>query len=232
MFATILKWTKKNKSWLVALSAIVVFCTTYVLILPAITLEQDEAAKQGGIDVPAAEMDVDADQAEADGLSFEGEGYQVNVAADAKAGLPSDTQVAAQEITSEDADYEAWSDEALKAIQDQEGADQIGGLKFAKFYNITLASDGTEIEPSAPVDVTITYDKALKVNDADHIRIVHFVADKKGREPGAPGAGSVRCAAGDKRQQDVSCRLPGRELQCLRNCVHCGLSLRNERRDF
>ena len=180
MFATILKWTKKNKSWLVALSAIVVFCTTYVLILPAITLEQDEAAKQGGIDVPAAEMDVDADQAEADGLSFEGEGYQVNVAADAKAGLPSDTQVAAQEITSEDADYEAWSDEALKAIQDQEGADQIGGLKFAKFYNITLASDGTEIEPSAPVDVTITYDKALKVNDADHIRIVHLVADKKG----------------------------------------------------
>ena len=103
----ILKWTKKNKSWLVALSAIVVFCTTYVLILPAITLEQDEAAKQGGIDVPAVEMDADADQAAADGLSCEGEGYQVSVAADAKAGRPSDTQFVSQEITSEDAVLES-----------------------------------------------------------------------------------------------------------------------------
>ena len=39
------------KSLVIALSAIVVFTTTYLLILPAFTLDQQEAADQGGIDV-------------------------------------------------------------------------------------------------------------------------------------------------------------------------------------
>ena len=50
MIATILKWTEKNKSWLLALSIMVVFCTTYILILPALTLDEQEAQRQGGID--------------------------------------------------------------------------------------------------------------------------------------------------------------------------------------
>ena len=37
----------------------VVFVTTYMLILPAITLEIDKAAEQGGIDVPGIEQTVE-----------------------------------------------------------------------------------------------------------------------------------------------------------------------------
>lgn len=36
------------------LAIIVVFCVTYLLILPAFTLNRDEAAAQGGIDVPVS----------------------------------------------------------------------------------------------------------------------------------------------------------------------------------
>ena len=36
-----------------SLAVVVVFVTTYLLILPALTLEKEEAAQQGGIDVPA-----------------------------------------------------------------------------------------------------------------------------------------------------------------------------------
>ena len=60
MLAAILKWTKKNKSWLLALSIIVVFCTTYALILPALTLEEQEAARQGGIELASDQENTDS----------------------------------------------------------------------------------------------------------------------------------------------------------------------------
>ena len=47
---------KKYRPLIFALSAVVVFVTTYMLILPALTLDENTAAKQGGVDVPAAEQ--------------------------------------------------------------------------------------------------------------------------------------------------------------------------------
>lgn len=57
----ILENLRERKRLLLVLSCIVVFITTYVLILPAFTLDKDEAAEQSGIDVPAAEQTVDSD---------------------------------------------------------------------------------------------------------------------------------------------------------------------------
>ena len=51
--------TKMNlRSLVVTLAAIVVFTTTYLLVLPAFTLEKEEAMEQGGIDI-AAEQTVE-----------------------------------------------------------------------------------------------------------------------------------------------------------------------------
>ena len=47
--------SKKSKHAVKALAMLVVFLTTYMLILPAFTLDKEEAAEQGGIDVPAVE---------------------------------------------------------------------------------------------------------------------------------------------------------------------------------
>ena len=69
MSAFIAQFRKKMnfKSLVITLAAIVVFTTTYLLILPAFTLDKEEAAEQGGIDV-AVEQTVDeqapAEQAE------------------------------------------------------------------------------------------------------------------------------------------------------------------------
>ena len=38
---------KKNRTLLVCMSAMVVFMSTYLLILPALTLDEDEAVKHG-----------------------------------------------------------------------------------------------------------------------------------------------------------------------------------------
>ena len=44
-------------------SCLVVFVTTYLLIMPAFTLDKEEAAEQGGIDVPGVEQSAEADTA-------------------------------------------------------------------------------------------------------------------------------------------------------------------------
>ena len=43
----------RYRTVLLSLAIVVVFVTTYLLILPAITLDQNEAERQGGIDVPS-----------------------------------------------------------------------------------------------------------------------------------------------------------------------------------
>ncbi len=195
-----------------ALSIVVVFVTAYALIMPAVTLDTQEAQKQGGIDVTesvepvesaepaemdaqetgtdeatggedaAREQDIEAEDAVQSGeLSFEGKGYGVTASFDEKAGLPLDAELTASEIKKDDEDYQAWYDETLKALQEEQDGEQIGELKLAKFYDISFLSQDGEVEPKAPVDVTISYDKALAISDADSLRIVHFAADRKGK---------------------------------------------------
>ena len=53
---------KERKKMILALSCLVVFFTTYLLILPAFTLDKEEATEQGGIDVPGVELSADADE--------------------------------------------------------------------------------------------------------------------------------------------------------------------------
>ena len=51
----------ERRKMVLALSCLVVFITTYMLILPAFTLDKDKAVEQGGIDVPGAEQIDDTD---------------------------------------------------------------------------------------------------------------------------------------------------------------------------
>ena len=57
----IVDFVRKRGVILLALSAIIVFVTSYMLILPALTLDEEEAASQGGIDLQTEEQ-IDADQ--------------------------------------------------------------------------------------------------------------------------------------------------------------------------
>lgn len=196
----------------------------YVLVLPALTLDQEEARNQGGVDVttqqtqdvrntgteaddtvgsdPGAKAGSDAggEKAEAAALAgelaWEGEGYQVTAAGEAS--LPEDATLTVTEITEKDQDYQVWTDEALKAMQESgengQGSGKDAGrngaprLAFAKFYDITLTADGEAIEPNVPVDVRFAFDQDyrsdMKVgSEADagaHLRVIHFAEDADG----------------------------------------------------
>ena len=62
LISALLNNIEERKKWILALSCLVVFFTTYLLILPAFTLDKEEAAEQGGIDVPGVEQSVDSDK--------------------------------------------------------------------------------------------------------------------------------------------------------------------------
>ena len=221
----------KRRRVVLALSCVVVFVTTYMLILPAFTLEKSEAAEQGGIDVPGvtttaedvSEEDADANDGQADAqdvqtesgktedgkvedsgskskdsveakadsaqtadpLTFEDEHYTIAVD-DKNSVLPENTEIKVEEIdkAKDEKEYQKHFDDALAAIQEEKDGENVSDLEFARFYDISLVSDGKEVTlgNGDKVSVNIEYDKelrkALGVENKDNIRIIHFAENK------------------------------------------------------
>lgn len=61
LVAALLENMHEKRKMILVLSCFVVFVTTYMLILPAFTLDKEEASEQGGVDVPGVEQSADAD---------------------------------------------------------------------------------------------------------------------------------------------------------------------------
>lgn len=184
MFNRLIESLEKKKTYVMVLSCIVVFITTYVLILPAVTLDKEEAAQQGGIDLPqqseqVLDEDIQAqdDQMQSGSISFSGKGYEVSMECDG-AGLPEGTQLVAEEIGKSDKSYEGLYEDALNAVR-KDSENKVSDLAFAKFYDISLMAGDECIEPENPVEVNISLDEALKASDAKNVRIVHFAVNKK-----------------------------------------------------
>lgn len=116
----------------------------------------------------------------AESMSFEGDGFVISAEAGEAAQLPAETELTAEEIVPEDKNYDAWYDEALKALQETPGGEGIEELKSARFYDISLLADGRSIEPEDTVSITISYDKAFRAENKDDIRIIHFGVDENG----------------------------------------------------
>ncbi len=218
----------KRRRLVLALSCLVVFVTTYTLILPAFTLEKDEAVRQGGIDVPAAAENAEDTKSDApketaeeksdkaapgDGLVYESKDYSVAVT-DKHNKLPASTRVEVSEISKDDKDqaekYKELYDDALKAVQEEEGGSVVADLKFAKFYDISLLDGADAVEPSKAVDVKISYEKALqkelKIADPEKVRIIHFAEDEKTGEvtPEVLDSEAVEVTVDGKKLVDIS----------------------------
>ena len=204
--------------------AVVVFVTSYMLILPAVTLDSDTASSQGGIDVPAFEVseentadknpehatadtedtdtskagteysneeysndpdntsDTDDSALAAGDLEYSGEGYKIKVDDDS-AVLPEDTTLKVSEITekTDPEEYEKLLRSAEKAVKDNADSDEVPGITFARFYDISFVSGGEEIIPEDTVKVTISYDREtreeLMAESSDDVRVIHFAGD-------------------------------------------------------
>ncbi|MBQ9708545.1 MAG: hypothetical protein IJV66_05115, partial [Firmicutes bacterium] len=156
-----------------------------MLILPALTLDEDEAAAQGGIDVPAASQDDTTlskahDTVKQETLVTEDNDYIVSVKYDVGANIPQSTKLTVNEITEKsDSSYKDYESKALEAVCDKVGSDKVSGFDFAKFYDITLESQGKETQPDSSVDVTIDFNKKSALNGDGTAFIVHFKENPK-----------------------------------------------------
>ena len=196
----------RYRTLILTLSAIVVFVVSYLLILPAITLDEKEAERQGGIDV-VTESSVTADQDtsqedseqpestekekktdegqktptyKAGELSYDGKTFDIEAAYKKDAKIPEGTELKVEEIVKKDDQYQEYYDKALQAVQ-EDGQKNVASASV-HLYDISLISNGEEIEPSDTVDVKITYEDGMPAQSAEQLRVIHFTEDKKDGE--------------------------------------------------
>lgn len=119
-------------------------------------------------------------------FTFEGEGCQVQAEAGADANLPEGAELCVTEIGKDTKDengkeyeYEDYRDKALEAVRDADGADGEKSERKVRLYDIGFVADGKEVEPAAPVKVTITYSKPVEVSGENPVRAVHFDETKE-----------------------------------------------------
>lgn len=147
---TLLRKKMNLKSLVVTLAAIVVFTTTYLLILPAFTLDKDEAIQQGGIDVVAEEtaaMETDSESVEA--------------------GDSKDSEVVTTDAKDEKSDEQAKTEKSDKdsKADDQKSSQSKGGPLQAEGNGFTVSATPagkSDVPDSAELQV-----EELKSTDKD-----------------------------------------------------------------
>ncbi len=154
----IIESVRKRKGVLLSLSIAIVFVTTYLLILPAFTLEASKAAKLGGIDLPGTE------QTESETVTDQSD------AAEEETGSGSSeidlgtavVQTADGSELPEDADGHADIVKGKDAIKDVENSKDIE-IKDAEYTVFDIALDNVDTdEYSAGFDVTVNLSETIR----------------------------------------------------------------------
>ena len=146
-----MKERRRKKWWhkvVISLAAIVVFCTTYALILPAVTLEKDAPAEEE-----------QAGEESLMQLNYTGSDYTVAVQYGEDAGIPEGAMLKASEIPKDSEEYQKYLSQAIEAMNASENMENI---KLARFFDVQLLRENEKIEPKSPMEVTISYQQTIE----------------------------------------------------------------------
>lgn len=128
---------------------------------------EDSDQEEQTQETTASELGLDADADASRTISYEGDDYKVDVTYGVDAGLPEDVEVSVVEYasdTEEFQDYYAQTAELYKWEEDRSDS--------VRLFDITLLSDGTEVEPEEAVQVVLTYlDEEESLGDCT---VTHF----------------------------------------------------------
>ena len=144
-----IRMNRRMKRWqrvVSLLSAVIVFVTTYTLILPAITLDKDTASTQAGIEV--ADSDVDVDE---NGTIYESEEEPAQEAA-----------VEEDQSEEEDSSAESGSEEAVNEESDPSGA----AATFDAEEQAEEASSNSQAAEESTEDTTVSTETAAEAASA------------------------------------------------------------------
>lgn len=162
---------------------------------PAETALAEAAAEEG--QAAETQPSLDAETAETDGtqteepkeeaalitepttLEVRGNGCTIRVAFDGTALLPVGVQLQVHEITKDNDPeaYQSYFDRSQAKVKERQAPDTDTVLTYARFFDISfIDASGTEVEPSAAVDVRIVYDSdhAVDAGSGEDVGAVHF----------------------------------------------------------
>lgn len=214
-------WRRKYKKLVNIIAVLVVFATTYALILPAITLDQEKAEQTAGIEtqetpaitetsqlpettvlapqapsvdssaeevqtqvnpateaVPVTEVQVTTEEAsepetdqdkivEPTTMVHKTNDYELTATFDASAQLPKGVELVVRELNSQSQEYKTHYEKTKEKLG-------VKNLVYARFFDIHFAYEGQEVEPAAPIKITIQNNQAIKLKDESQLKVVHF----------------------------------------------------------
>ena len=107
------------------------------------------------------------------GELVDGDGsYTIRVSYGEDAEIPEGAEL----ITSEVSDPDAY----LAAAEDSTKADE--EVSFARFFDVAIIADGEQIQPKAPVEVTIECEELNEVAEEESVSVVQFQAEETAEE--------------------------------------------------
>ena len=107
-------------------------------------------------------------------VTVEREYYAVTLEIGEDAKIPDWAEISVEEITEGSPEYSYYESQALDAIGNVTDA-----FAFARFFDISFSIDGEEIEPKAPISVTISYDDSVDVPEGGIRKAIHFADEDR-----------------------------------------------------
>lgn len=186
----------KYKKVIGAIAVIVVFVTTYALILPALTLDSNAAnqtpgintEQSGSVDDNTTSTSLSTENSDSQAVSetnvssqdeqlvttdttliADDKNYQVTADITAEAKLPESVALEVNQVKPEDDTYQS----KLQKIQDTLSLNTVANIRL---YDIAFMQGDVEVEPSASVKVTITQKDSFEANK-DNLKVVHIKTD-------------------------------------------------------
>ena len=159
-----IRMNRRLKKWqrvVSALAAVVVFITTYALVLPAITLDKETASTQAGIEIATSENDP-----ESEGTVYEAEPEELSEEPQEEAEEPQET-----EAVTEDSGSENGSQEAEEDSIDEDSESDNGQGKEEQTGN-EGSSDAEDVGPDTDEDDASTAETLPEDETAEEIQLI------------------------------------------------------------
>ena len=103
-------------------------------------------------------------------IAADGQSFIISVGYGPEAEIPANAELAVEEIPQGSEAWESYCGASMAAMNS--GNDSM--IRFARFFDIEIMSEGQKIEPAAPVEVKITYDAPVEVTGDAKLSVVHF----------------------------------------------------------
>ena len=112
-------------------------------------------------------------------LVHEGVDYTVTVSFRRDAGIPETAVLAVREILPGSEEYNTYYQQSVATMLESSTAqtEEELAVSFARFFDISFLVDGQEVEPTAAVNVQITYKDGISQTESENGMAVHFASE-------------------------------------------------------